>query len=123
MPGHTIETFPAAVQAVVDTGHEIGHHGWRHIPPVALTRTEEEAELVRGNEAIKRISAALWRRYTNSATIGANIREICHTFLEIYLCFNGLRVTRRSICATLRIKQQEGTIVKSRKRGDGRAVS
>ncbi|MEO7726698.1 MAG: polysaccharide deacetylase [Burkholderiales bacterium] len=63
VPGHTIETFPDAVQAVVDAGHEIGHHGWRHISPVFLSRAEEEAELVRGNEAIKRISGEYARGY------------------------------------------------------------
>jgi peptidoglycan-N-acetylglucosamine deacetylase len=56
VPGHTIESFPDAVKAVVDAGHEIAHHGWTHRPPASLTRDEEEEELVRGNEAIKRIS-------------------------------------------------------------------
>ena len=63
VPGHTIETFPDAVRSVVEHGHEIGHHGWRHISPVALSRAEEEAELVRGNEAIKRISGEYARGY------------------------------------------------------------
>jgi peptidoglycan/xylan/chitin deacetylase (PgdA/CDA1 family) len=63
VPGHTIETFPDAVKTVVDQGHEIAHHGWRHISPVALTREEEEAELVRGNNAIKRIAGEYARGY------------------------------------------------------------
>ena len=63
VPGHTIETFPDAVKAVVDAGHEIAHHGWTHRPPASLTREEEEAELVRGNEAIKRISGQYARGY------------------------------------------------------------
>lgn len=63
VPGHTIETFPDAVKAVVDAGHEIGHHGWKHVPPASLSREEEEAELVRGNEAIKRISGQYARGY------------------------------------------------------------
>ena len=63
VPGHTIETFPDAVRSVVEHGHEIGHHGWRHISPVALSRAEEEAELVRGNEAIMRISGEYARGY------------------------------------------------------------
>lgn len=63
VPGHTIETFPAAVEAVVEAGHEIGHHGWTHRPPASLTREQEEAELVRGNEAIKRISGRTARGY------------------------------------------------------------
>ena len=63
VPGHTIETFPEAVTKVVADGHEIGHHGWRHISPVALPRAEEEAELVRGNAAIKRIAGEYARGY------------------------------------------------------------
>ncbi|MCE2998963.1 MAG: polysaccharide deacetylase family protein [Betaproteobacteria bacterium] len=63
VPGHTIETFPAAVSAVVEAGHEIGHHGWTHRPPASLTREQEEAELVCGNEAIRRISGRNARGY------------------------------------------------------------
>jgi len=63
VPGHTIETFPAAVKAVVDAGHEIAHHGWTHRPPAILTREKEEEELLRGNEAIKRISGQYARGY------------------------------------------------------------
>lgn len=63
VPGHTIETFPDAVKAVADAGHEIAHHGWTHRPPSSLTREKEEAELVRGNEAIKRISGEYARGY------------------------------------------------------------
>jgi peptidoglycan/xylan/chitin deacetylase (PgdA/CDA1 family) len=63
VPGHTIETYPDAVKAVVDAGHEIAHHGWTHRPPASLTREEEEAELVRGNEAIKHISGQYARGY------------------------------------------------------------
>lgn len=62
-PGHTIESFPAAVEAVVAAGHEIAHHGWTHRPPASLTREQEEAELVRGNEAIQRISGKAARGY------------------------------------------------------------
>lgn len=63
VPGHTIETFPAAVEAVVEAGHEIGHHGWTHRPPASLSREDEEKELVRGNEAIRRISGRTARGY------------------------------------------------------------
>lgn len=63
VPGHTIETFPAAVTSVVEAGHEIGHHGWTHRPPASLTRDQEEAELIRGNEAIRRISGKAARGY------------------------------------------------------------
>ena len=54
VPGHTAETFPDAVAAVAKAGHEIGHHGWKHVPPATLSREEEEHELVRGIAAIER---------------------------------------------------------------------
>jgi peptidoglycan/xylan/chitin deacetylase (PgdA/CDA1 family) len=63
VPGHTIETYPDAVKAVVDAGHEIAHHGWTHRPPASLTREQEEAELIRGNEAIRKISGTYARGY------------------------------------------------------------
>ena len=63
VPGHTIETFPDAVKAVAKAGHEIGHHGWKHVSPSAYTRAEEEVELMRGNNAIERISGQYARGY------------------------------------------------------------
>ena len=63
IPGHTIETYPAACAKVVEAGHEIGHHGWTHVPPANLSREAEEAGLVRGNEAIKRLSGETARGY------------------------------------------------------------
>jgi peptidoglycan/xylan/chitin deacetylase (PgdA/CDA1 family) len=63
IPGHTIETYPAASAKVVEAGHEIGHHGWTHVPPANLSREAEEAGLVRGNEAIKRLSGQTARGY------------------------------------------------------------
>jgi peptidoglycan/xylan/chitin deacetylase (PgdA/CDA1 family) len=63
VPGHTIETFPDAVKTVIEAGHEIAHHGWKHVPPASLSRGEEEAELVRANEAIHRISGRYARGY------------------------------------------------------------
>lgn len=63
VPGHTIDTFPDAVKAVVDAGHEIAHHGWTHRPPASLSREQEEEELVRGNESIRRISGGYARGY------------------------------------------------------------
>jgi peptidoglycan-N-acetylglucosamine deacetylase len=65
-PGHTIETYPDCARAVFAAGHEIAHHGWTHVVPATLSREEEEAELVRGNAAIKKLTgralAQAWLR-------------------------------------------------------------
>lgn len=54
--GFTIDSYPAICEQVVGAGHEIGHHSWAHVPPADQTREEEEADLVRANESIKRLT-------------------------------------------------------------------
>jgi peptidoglycan-N-acetylglucosamine deacetylase len=66
-PGHTIDTTPEAVMPYVEAGHELAHHGWTHRLPVTMERAEEEEEIVRGNESIKRISGKLARGYRSPA--------------------------------------------------------
>jgi peptidoglycan/xylan/chitin deacetylase (PgdA/CDA1 family) len=61
--GFTIESWPRECAAVVAAGHEIGHHSWAHIPPAAQTRAEEEADLVRANEAIANLTGRKARGY------------------------------------------------------------
>ena len=41
IPGITIETFPEVVRKIAAQGHEIGHHGFRHVSPVKMTLEEE----------------------------------------------------------------------------------
>ena len=63
VPGHTLETYPAQSKQVFDAGHEIGHHGWTHMPPADMTREDEERGLVRANEAIKKLTGQYARGY------------------------------------------------------------
>jgi len=63
IPGHTIETYPEPCRAIAAAGHEVAHHGWTHVPPADLTREQEEAGLVRANEAIRRLAGAPARGY------------------------------------------------------------
>lgn len=67
IPGHTLETFPEICSAIHKAGHEVGHHGWRHIAPASLDREGEEAELVRANESIKRVTGRFARGYRSPA--------------------------------------------------------
>jgi peptidoglycan/xylan/chitin deacetylase (PgdA/CDA1 family) len=63
IPGHTLETYPAACEAVIAAGHEVGHHGWTHQPPATLTREQEEAGLVRANAVIRKMTGKTARGY------------------------------------------------------------
>ena len=63
IPGFTIESHPGACDAVVRDGHEVAHHSWAHIPPAQQSREEEEADLVRANDAIARLTGGKARGY------------------------------------------------------------
>jgi peptidoglycan/xylan/chitin deacetylase (PgdA/CDA1 family) len=63
IPGFTIESWPRECGAVVADGHEVAHHSWAHVPPASQTREEEEADLVRANEAIARLTGRKARGY------------------------------------------------------------
>jgi peptidoglycan-N-acetylglucosamine deacetylase len=67
IPGFTIESHPRACEAVVAQGHEVAHHSWAHVPPAQQSRTEEEADLVRANEAIARLTGRKARGYRSPA--------------------------------------------------------
>jgi len=45
VPGHSIETFPEQVDAIVAAGHEVGVHGYSHENPIAMSR-EQETEVL-----------------------------------------------------------------------------
>jgi peptidoglycan-N-acetylglucosamine deacetylase len=63
IPGFTIESWPKECAAVVAAGHEVAHHSWAHIPPANQTREEEEADLIRANGAIKKLTGQTARGY------------------------------------------------------------
>ena len=63
VPGVVIGTYPEVCRRIAGEGHEIGHHGWSHVPPAQLGREKEEEGLVRGNEAIAGITGAPARGY------------------------------------------------------------
>jgi peptidoglycan-N-acetylglucosamine deacetylase len=62
-PGFTIETYPGECEAVVKAGHEIAHHSWAHVPPANQSREQEEADMERANEAIRRLTGHPARGY------------------------------------------------------------
>lgn len=45
------------VREILHAGHEVGHHGFTHRSPTALTRDEEEAELTRGLGVLRGLGA------------------------------------------------------------------
>lgn len=56
IPGVVIETYPDACNRVVNEGHEVGHHGWSHVPPAWLEADREADEFGRAIESIVRLT-------------------------------------------------------------------
>jgi peptidoglycan/xylan/chitin deacetylase (PgdA/CDA1 family) len=63
VPGYTAATYPDLVRAVAAAGHEIGNHGWSHVPPALLSREDEEAELVKTNTLLQELTGRAPRGY------------------------------------------------------------
>ena len=52
VPGYVAELHPDTLRAIVDGGHEIGHHGYLHKSPNVLTEEEQIDELDRGLKSL-----------------------------------------------------------------------
>lgn len=63
VPGVVIDSYEKECARVAEAGHEIGHHGYSHVAPAALSPAQEEDELARGRECIKRIAGRYPRGY------------------------------------------------------------
>jgi peptidoglycan-N-acetylglucosamine deacetylase len=63
IPGHTLESYETECRRVFEAGHEIAHHGWTHRPPASLSHEDEERELTRANECIRRLTGRAARGY------------------------------------------------------------
>lgn len=56
VPGHTLVTFPATIEAILAGGHELGVHGWYHEDFSELTVEEQRAILDRAAAAVQGVS-------------------------------------------------------------------
>ncbi|HDS8281555.1 TPA: polysaccharide deacetylase [Klebsiella variicola] len=72
IPGHSIETFPEQMKAVVEAGHEVGIRGYSHENPIAMTPAQEEAVLDRSIELVTQLAGkrptgyvAPWWEFSN----------------------------------------------------------
>jgi peptidoglycan/xylan/chitin deacetylase (PgdA/CDA1 family) len=56
VPGRVAERHGERVAEIVAAGHELGHHGYTHTSPTALSPEQEEEELIRGKELLERFT-------------------------------------------------------------------
>ena len=56
VPGVVIGTYPELCERIVTAGHEIGNHGWSHLPPSSMSHEQEDEGFERSNEIIKKLT-------------------------------------------------------------------
>lgn len=58
-PGHTIESYTDVCGEIVDAGHSIQHHGWKHTSPREFgSRDAERKDIERGIDAIQDLTGS-----------------------------------------------------------------
>lgn len=63
IPGWCMETYPEAVEAILEGGHEIGHHGWIHEDPIVTKGAAQEEAFERALETHKSMTGQSPRGY------------------------------------------------------------
>ena len=53
VPGRVAERHSQRVEEIVAAGHELGHHGYTHTTPAALSAQQEQEELVRAKQILE----------------------------------------------------------------------
>jgi peptidoglycan-N-acetylglucosamine deacetylase len=73
VPGLTADRYPGTVEAIVAAGHEVGHHGYSHVPYHALSDDAQRADVERALASLEKITGrrpegfrAPWWELTNS---------------------------------------------------------
>lgn len=59
VPGYTAELYPTMVRAIVEAGHEIGHHGYLHENMLGLEPDAEAAVLDRGLDVLRDVAGVV----------------------------------------------------------------
>lgn len=55
IPGHTVESFPEPVEAILKAGHEVAHHSYAHIDPSEQTPEQERDDMLRALHVLEKI--------------------------------------------------------------------
>ena len=52
VPGHTADNYPSVLPAILEAGHEVGHHGYLHLGTDELSADAQRAEIEQGLAAL-----------------------------------------------------------------------
>jgi peptidoglycan/xylan/chitin deacetylase (PgdA/CDA1 family) len=74
VPGLTADLHPAMIEEILSAGHELGHHGYSHVPYHRMSDDEQRRDIERAFASLERASGGLrpegfrapWWELTNS---------------------------------------------------------
>jgi peptidoglycan-N-acetylglucosamine deacetylase len=80
VPGHTIDSFPEAVAAILQAEHEIAHHSYAHTDPSEQTADEERQDMERALESMAKVGV----KPSGYRSPSADISPVTLSLLEEY---------------------------------------
>jgi peptidoglycan/xylan/chitin deacetylase (PgdA/CDA1 family) len=84
VPGHTVESFPGEVEAILAAGHEVAHHSYAHVDPSGQSPAEERADMERALRALERIGVQPRGFRSPSADLSAVTLELVEELGFLY---------------------------------------
>ncbi len=86
VPGDTVERHTDAVRTIVDAGHEVAHHGHRHLSSDRIDADAQRGELVHGLEAMRDHLEIVPRGYRSPG--GRITPETFHLLVELGFAYD-----------------------------------
>lgn len=84
IPGHTIESFPEPVGAILEAGHEIAHHSYAHTDPSEQSQNEERQDMERALVSLDKIGVKPFGYRSPSADISPNTLSLLEEYNFLY---------------------------------------
>jgi peptidoglycan/xylan/chitin deacetylase (PgdA/CDA1 family) len=82
--GQNAERYPDRVRRIVDEGHEVAVHGYTHTPPQRLGPDEEEAELAKALDILRRLAPGVVGYRSASWDVSAVTLDLVERFGLLY---------------------------------------
>lgn len=84
VPGHTVESFPHAVYAILERGHEVAHHSYAHVDPPQQSPAEERADMERALTVLEQVGVKPLGYRSPSANLSAVTLELVEELGFLY---------------------------------------
>ena len=83
-PGHTIESFPQEVAAILEGGHEVAHHSYAHVDPSQQSAADERADMERALAVLERVGVRALGYRSPSADLSEVTLELVEELGFVY---------------------------------------